>query len=109
MLAKELIELNKVLEEEKNAIIKGTIDEIIKWSTHKIRLLQLLKDKKLSPEEVELVKEIYEKNEKNRRLIETGLTFVNEAYRLLTTLLMDTQIYSQKKTTKNPHFISKRA
>lgn len=109
MRTRELIELNRILDEEKNALLRGGVDEILKWSTHKIRLLQLLKDREFTPEEIELVKEIYEKNEKNRKLIETGLNFVYEAYRLLTSLLMESQIYGQTKTQGDPKLISKRA
>lgn len=109
MQARELIELNRVLDEEKNALLRGGVDEILKWSTHKIRLLQLLKDKEFTPEEIELVREIYAKNEKNRKLIETGLNFVHEAYRLLTSLLMESQVYGQTKAQGDSKLISKRA
>ncbi|MEZ0343650.1 MAG: hypothetical protein ABWJ99_02420 [Caldimicrobium sp.] len=108
MYARELIELNKVLEEERTALMQGAVEEILKWSSHKIRLLQLLKDKELTPEEMELLKEIYEKNEKNRRLIEAGLNFVNEAYKILCSFLTEKGTYGNQKASNNSKLISKR-
>lgn len=108
MYARELIELNKVLEKERSALMQGAVEEIVKWSSQKIRLLQLLKDKELTPEEIELLREIHEKNEKNKRLIEAGLNFVNEAYQILCSFLSEKGTYGNKKTSDNPKLISKR-
>lgn len=108
MYAKELIELNKVLDQERVALMQGAVEEILKWSTHKIRLLQLLRDKELTPEEIELLKEIYEKNEKNRKLIEAGLNFVNEAYKILSNFLTEKETYGHKSEYNNPKLFSKR-
>ncbi len=108
MYARELIELTKVLEKERTALMQGAVEEILKWSSHKIRLLQLLKDKELTPEEIELLKEIYEKNEKNKRLIEAGLNFVNEAYKILYNFLMEKGTYGHRTDSNNPKLLSKR-
>lgn len=108
MFSRELIELNRVLEEERGALIKGAVEEILKWSSHKIRLLQLLKDKKLTPEEVELLKKIHEKNEQNRKLIEAGLNFVEEAYRLINNFLIQTNTYSKEAVKSEVRLLSER-
>jgi flagellar biosynthesis/type III secretory pathway chaperone len=108
MYSKELMELNKVLEEERNALMQGAVEEILKWSSYKIRLLHLLKDKELSPKEIELLKEIYEKNEKNKRLIEAGLNFVNEAYKILYNFLTEKGTYGNQKVPSHTQLISRR-
>jgi len=107
MLARELYELNRLMDEEKKALMKGAVEEILKWSSHKVRLLHLLKDKELTPEEREILKEIYEKNERNRRLIEAGLNFVEEAYRLLNSLLIKKEVYGKEGSSSTPRVISK--
>jgi len=108
MQARELMELNRVLEQERQALMNGAVEEILKWSSYKIRLLQLLKDKEISPEERELLREIYEKNEKNRRLIEAGLNFVQEAYQILNSFLMEKETYGKEKPSGSPRLLSKR-
>lgn len=108
MLSRELVELQRVIEEERIALIKGAIEEILKWSSYKIRLLRLLEEREFSAEEINLLRELYDKNEKNRKLIEAGLNFVQEAYQLLTNFLVEKEVYGKKKESINPKVLSKR-
>ncbi|MEO0279172.1 MAG: hypothetical protein ABIM21_07910 [candidate division WOR-3 bacterium] len=109
MISRELLELKKVLEEERSALINGAVEEILKWASHKIRLLHLLKDKDLTPEEIELLKELRLKNERNRELIEAGLNFIDEAYRLINQFLLSGEAYSPRANAKEPKLFSGRA
>ncbi len=104
---RELLELREVLEKEKEALMSGMVDEIIKYSSHKLRLIYLLKNKEITPEERELLRELYEKNEKNKKLIQAGLNFVDEAYKLLSTFIIQAESYGTKKVREEPHFVSK--
>ncbi|MFN4131771.1 MAG: hypothetical protein ACK4GE_01685 [Caldimicrobium sp.] len=109
MVSYELIELQRVIEEERVALMKGAVEEILKWSSYKIRLIRLLEEKELSMEEKSLLKDLYEKNEKNKRLIEAGLNFVQEAYKLLTNFLIEKELYGKRTECNNPKVISKKA
>jgi flagellar biosynthesis/type III secretory pathway chaperone len=107
MVSKELLELKKVLEEEKSALINGAIEEILKWASYKARLVDYLKNKELTPEEEELLKEIVAINERNRRIIEAGLSFVQEAYEFLTQLAYQKDTYGKNGTVFQPMILSK--
>ena len=109
MVRKELLELKEVLEKEKEALIKGVVEEILRWSSYKARLANYLKDKEFTPEEEEILKEIIYINERNKKIIEAGLNFVEEAYRFLTQILYEREIYGKKVIKMNPHLISKSA
>lgn len=109
MIKIELLELQRVIEAERMALMKGAVEEILKWSSHKIRLLRLLEDKKLTPDELELLQELFEKNEKNRKLIEAGLNFVQEAYQILTNFLVEKEFYGKVKESTKATVLSKNA
>lgn len=110
MISKELLELKKVLEAEKEALIKGAIEEILKWASYKSKLVFYLKDKDLSLEEKAFLKEIRELNERNQQIIQAGLNFIEEAYKFLTGLLQEKETYNKnniKKENFSPKVISK--
>ena len=109
MVRKELLELKEVLEKEKEALIKGVVEEILRWSSYKARLANYLKDKEFTPEEEEILKEIISINERNKKIIEAGLNFVEEAYRFLTQILYEREIYGKKVIKMDPYLISKSA
>ncbi|MFN3406245.1 MAG: hypothetical protein ACK4UR_03380 [Caldimicrobium sp.] len=109
MPKRELVELEKVIEAERDALMQGAVEEILKWSSYKIRLLRLLEEQELSPEELKLLRELYKKNEKNKKLIEAGLNFVDEAYKLLTNFLIERELYNKKSTANNPKILYKEA
>ena len=107
MVSKELLELKKVLEEEKSALINGAIEEILKWESYKARLVDYLKNKELTPEEEKLLKEIVAINERNKRIIEAGLNFVQEAYDFLTQLASQKETYGKNSSSSRPRILSK--
>lgn len=112
MISKELLELKEVLEAEKEALIKGTIEEILKWASYKSRLIFYLKDKELSLEERDLLKEIKSLNERNQQIIQAGLNFIEEAYKFLTGLLYEKETYEGEENKRKdkaslPKIISK--
>jgi len=109
MVRKELLELKEVLEAEKNALMHGAVEEILKWASYKARLANFLKDKNLTKEEKEFLKEIAEINERNKMIIEAGLSFVEEAYKFLTQMLYNKDKYTEKEFSVNPHVLSKTA
>ncbi len=110
MVRKELIELKEILEKEKDALINGAVEEILRWASYKARLANYLKDKELTSEEERILKEIVVINERNKRIIEAGLNFVEEAYKFLTQVLYDNKNFYGKRITKmDSHFISKSA
>ncbi|NPA38881.1 MAG: flagellar protein FlgN [Thermodesulfobacteria bacterium] len=110
MVRKELLELKEVLEEEKKALMHGAVEEILKWASYKARLANFLKDKNLTPEEKELLKEIAEINERNKMIIEAGLSFVEEAYKFLTQMLYNKDNYGDNKNVSTgPQVLSKTA
>ncbi|MFN3505653.1 MAG: hypothetical protein ACK4Y7_05555 [Caldimicrobium sp.] len=109
MPKKELVELKKVIEAERVALMQGAVEEILKWSSYKIRLLRLLEEQELSSEELKLLRELYENNERNKKLIEAGLNFVEEAYKLLTNFLIEKELYNKMNTSSNPKILSKEA
>ncbi len=110
MVRKELIELKEILEKEKDALINGAVEEILRWASYKARLANYLKDKNLTPEEKKLLEEIAVINERNKKIIEAGLNFVEEAYKFLTQVLYEKDFYNNKRVNKiNSHFISKSA
>ncbi|WP_038055973.1 hypothetical protein [Thermodesulfobacterium hydrogeniphilum] len=108
MVRRELLELREVLEAEKKALMKGAVEEILKWASYKARLANFLKDKNLTPEEEEILKEIAEINERNKLIIEAGLTFVEEAYKFLTQLLYNKENYGNN-LENSPRVLSKSA
>jgi len=109
MVKKELLELKEVLEKEKEALINGAVEEILRWASYKARLANYLKDKEFTPEEEEILKEIIYINERNKKIIEAGLNFVEEAYRFLTQILYEREIYGKKVIKMDPYLISKSA
>ncbi len=100
MISKELLELKEVLEAEKEALMKGAIEEILKWASYKSRLVFYLKDKELSLEEKNFLEEIKKLNERNKQIIQAGLNFIEEAYRFLTGLLQEKEVYKTGKERK---------
>ncbi|MCS7199864.1 MAG: hypothetical protein N2327_03865 [Caldimicrobium sp.] len=109
MVRRELLELKRVLEEERSALIKGAADEILKWSAYKVRLLHLLQQGDLSSEELEILKELREKNEQNRKIIEAGLSFIEEAYRMLNSFFINRETYNNEKTFSEGRLIVRSA
>jgi len=109
MVRKELLELREVLEKEKDALINGAVEEILKWASYKARLANYLKDQELSPEEEQLLKEIAVINERNKKIIEAGLNFVEEAYKFLTQILYERDFYGKRVAKMASHLISKSA
>jgi flagellar biosynthesis/type III secretory pathway chaperone len=109
MVRKELLELREILEKEKDALINGAVEEILRWASYKARLANYLKDKELTPEEEKFLKEIAAINERNKKIIEAGLNFVEEAYRFLTQILYERDFYGKRMAKMDPHLISKSA
>jgi len=109
MIKKELLELKEVLEKEKEALMNGAVEEILRWASYKARLANYLKDKEFTPEEEEILKEIIYINERNKKIIEAGLNFVEEAYKFLTQILYEREIYGKKVIKMDPYLISKSA
>ena len=109
MVRKELLELKEILEKEKEALINGAVEEILRWASYKARLANYLKDKEFTPEEEEILKEIIYINERNKKIIEAGLNFVEEAYKFLTQILYEREIYGKKIIKMDPYLISKSA
>jgi flagellar biosynthesis/type III secretory pathway chaperone len=109
MVKKELLELKEILEKEKEALINGAVEEILRWASYKARLANYLKDKEFTPEEEEILKEIIYINERNKKIIEAGLNFVEEAYKFLTQILYEREIYGKKVIKMDPYLISKSA
>ena len=109
MIRKELLELKEILEKEKNALMNGAVEEILKWASYKARLANYLKDKEFTPEEEEVLKDIVSINERNIKIIEAGLNFVEEAYKFLTHILYEREFYGKRMEKINSHFISKSA
>ncbi|MCS7150563.1 MAG: hypothetical protein N2Z40_06660 [Caldimicrobium sp.] len=109
MVRSELLELKRVLEEERSALMKGAVEEILKRSAYKVRLLHLLQQSDLSSEELEILKELREKNEQNRRIIEAGLSFVEEAYRMLNSFFINRETYNNERTPSEGRFIVRSA
>ncbi|WP_028840591.1 hypothetical protein [Thermodesulfobacterium hveragerdense] len=109
MVRKELIELKETLEKEKKALMKGAIEEILKWASYKARLANFLKDKDdFTQEEQEILEEIFRINEKNKMIIQAGLNFVEEAYSFLTNIFCQQETYG-KVSQQPPRVISKSA
>lgn len=109
MIRKELFELKEILEKEKDALINGAIEEILRWASYKARLVSYLRDQEFTPEEEELLREIIHINERNKKIAEAGLNFVEEAYRFLTQILYEREFYGKKVAKMNPQVISKSA
>lgn len=109
MIRKELLELKTILEEEKNALMNGAVEEILKWASYKARLVNYLKDMEFTPEEEKFLKEIASINERNKKIIEAGLNFVEEAYKFLTQILYEKEFYGKRIEKINPQIVSKLA
>lgn len=107
MISKELLELKEVLEAEKEALMKGAIEEILKWASYKSRLVFYLKDKELSLEEKNFLEEIKKLNERNKQIIQAGLSFIEEAYKFLTGLLQEKETYENEGNKKEKKFFPK--
>ena len=95
MVSQELLELKKVLEEEKEALMKGAVEEILKWASYKARIEDTLKVRELTQEDKELLEEIVAINERNKKIIETGLSFIEEAYNFLNKYLSPANRYGK--------------
>ena len=110
MPSQELLELKKVLEEEKEALMKGAVEEILKWASYKVRLVESLKEKfkekELSPEEKEFLQEIIKINDRNRKIVEAGLNFIEEAYKFLSAQLNSSNEYGKKGFQNKPKIFS---
>lgn len=108
MVRREILELKEILEKEKVALMKGAVEEILKWASYKARLASVIKEKDLTPEEMELLEEIRRINERNKMMVEAGLKFVEEAYRVLTEMMTYPESYG-KTVRSAPRVISKSA
>lgn len=108
MVRREILELKEILEKEKVALMKGTVEEILKWASYKARLANVIKERELTPEERELLEEIRRINERNKMMIEAGLKFVEEAYRVLTEMVTYPESY-RKTASSVPRVLSKSA
>jgi len=112
MPTKELLMLKKVLVEERKALLSCAVEEILKWANYKAKIVESLKGKELSEEDRELLQEILQENDRNKRIIEAGLSFVEEAYSFLQKFLVEGESYtysSSKSKETSPRVISKRA
>ncbi len=111
MVIQELQELEKVLQEEKQALMKGAVEEILKWASYKARLVDILKEKNFSEEDKKYLEKLIEMNERNKKIIEAGLSFIEEAYKFLNQFLSKNEpIYGRfwrKKPAEGPKFLSK--
>jgi len=112
MATKELLTLRKVLSEERKALLSCAVDEILKWASYKAKIVESLKGKDLSEEDKELLEEILQENERNRRIIQAGLSFVEEAYRFLQKFFVEGETYQHgpvKAKESSLKVLSKRA
>jgi flagellar biosynthesis/type III secretory pathway chaperone len=112
MPTKELLALKEVLSEERKALLSCAVDEVLKWASYKARLVESLKGKDLSEEDKVLLLEILQENERNGRIIQAGLSFVEEAYRFLQKFFVEGETYPQglaKGKESSPKVLSKRA
>jgi len=106
MVRKEILELKEILEKEKVALMKGAVEEILKWASYKARLASVIKERDLTPEEKVIIEEIKKINERNKMMIEAGLRFVEEAYKILTEMITRPETYG-KVTNNTPRMLSK--
>ncbi|HFC98630.1 MAG TPA: hypothetical protein ENJ40_09300 [Thermosulfurimonas dismutans] len=83
MSQKTLLELKKALEEEREALLKGAIESVLRTASYKARLVEKIKEEGISPEDRELLREILELNDRNKALVEAGLSFIEEAFEVL--------------------------
>ena len=83
MAKKTLMELKKALEEEREALLKGAIESVLKTASYKARLVEKVREEGLSEKDRPLLEEILSLNERNKALIEAGLSFVEEAFTIL--------------------------
>ena len=109
MASQELLELKKVLEQEKEALMKGAVEEILKWASYKARIVDTLKERELTQEDKELLKEIVAINERNKKIIEAGLSFIEEAYNFLNKYLSPSNGYGKNKAKSAPRLLSRSA
>lgn len=94
MAKKTLLELKKALEEEREALLKGAIESVLRTASYKARLVEKAKEEGLSEEDRELLEEVLKLNERNKALIEAGLSFVEEAFRVLSRCMRPEAMYS---------------
>ena len=93
MATKALLELKKALEEEREALLKGAIEGVLRTASYKARLVEKVKEEGLSEEDRELLEEVLKLNERNKALIEAGLSFVEEAFRVLSRSMSSEGLY----------------
>ncbi len=98
MANKILLELKKALEEEREALLKGAIESVLKTASYKVRLLEKAREEGLSEEDRELLKEVLRLNERNKALIEAGLSFVEEAFGLLRQAMNPEVVYGKESS-----------
>ncbi len=104
----ELVTLKQVISQERRALINGAVEEILRWATFKAKIVDCLREKELTEEDRLLLQEILKENEINKKIIEAGLSFVEEAYRFLQKFLMEDESYQGKETNLPPKIISKK-
>ncbi len=112
MATKELLALREVLSAERKALLSCAIDEVLKWASYKAKIVESLKGKELSEEDKELLAEILRENERNRRIIQAGLSFVEEAYRFLQKFFVEGETYQPGLANgkeSSPKVLNKRA
>ncbi|OAQ20473.1 hypothetical protein [Thermosulfurimonas dismutans] len=94
MAKKTLLELKKALEEEREALLKGAIESVLRTASYKARLVEKAKEEGLSEDDRELLEEVLKLNERNKALIEAGLSFIEEAFRVLSKSMKPETFYS---------------
>ncbi len=112
MAKKTLLELKKALEEEREALLKGAIEGVLRTASYKARLVEKIKEEGLSPEDRALLEEILRLNERNKALIEAGLSFVEEAFSVLNQAMQPDLVYGEAgkpKAAAGAQLISKEA
>jgi len=112
MAKKTLLELKKALEEEREALLKGAIESVLRTASYKARLVEKAKEEGLSEDDRELLEEVFKLNERNKALIEAGLSFVEEAFRVLNRCMRPQAIYSptgKGEVSTGPQVLSREA
>ncbi|RUM88516.1 MAG: hypothetical protein DSZ24_03510 [Thermodesulfatator sp.] len=107
MAKKNLLELKKALEEEREALLKGAIESVLRTASYKARLVEKIREEGLSEEDRPLLEEILRLNERNKALIEAGLSFVEEAFHILSRAMQPEITYGGE--TREARLISKEA
>jgi len=91
--------LLQILEEERKAIIAGNIEELLECVRRKEELLKepALKNTPLSPKVKERIDFLLKHNQ---QLLQTGLAFIEEAYRFLGKNLSSKTVYTSRGAIK---------